>query len=61
VLAVDPEDSDAVLAALDDRGTPAAVVGHVEPGEGVVRDGTAASRPTGDASWPVYERLRERE
>jgi len=60
LLAVDAKDADAVLAALDDRGTPAAVVGHVESGEGVVRDGTAASRPTGDASWPVYERLLER-
>jgi hydrogenase maturation factor len=57
LLAVAPDDTDALLAALDDRGTPAAVVGHVESGEGVERDGQAQSRPDGDAAWPVYEQL----
>lgn len=57
LVAVAPGDADGLVAALDERDTPAAVVGHVEPGSGVERDGEDASRPTGDASWPVYERL----
>jgi hydrogenase expression/formation protein HypE len=57
VVAVAPDDADAVVAALDDRGTPAAVVGQVESGDGVARDGKEQARPGGDASWPVYERL----
>ncbi len=59
VLAVAPGDAAAVVDALADRDTAAAVVGHVESGQGVERDGETASRPTGDASWPVYERLLE--
>lgn len=57
VLAVDPDDVDAVVAALADEDTPAAPVGHVESGDGVVLDGELQARPEGDASWPVYERL----
>jgi len=56
-IAVAPEDADAVVAALDAQDTPAAVVGRVEAGEGVVLDGEPRARPEGDASWPVYERL----
>jgi hydrogenase expression/formation protein HypE len=59
LLAVAPDDADAVVAALDERDTPAAVAGYVESGSGVERDGADASRPAGDASWPAYERLRE--
>ncbi len=57
VIAVDPEDAGAVVTALDERGTPAAVAGRVEAGEGVVLDGERTAPPEGDASWPVYERL----
>ena len=57
VIAVDPESTDAVLAALEDRGTPVAVAGRVEAGSGVELDGRDPGTPTGDASWAVYERL----
>jgi len=57
LIAVAPDSVDPVLAALDERGTPAAVAGHVESGAGVELDGEDAARPAGDASWPVYERL----
>jgi hydrogenase maturation factor len=56
VIAVAPEDADAVVDAVD---SPAAVVGRVEAGEGVVLDGERTDPPDGDASWPVYERLLE--
>jgi hydrogenase expression/formation protein HypE len=59
VIAVDPEDTDAVLDALDARGTPAGVAGRVEAGDGVVVDGRATDPPAGDASWPIYEQLLE--
>ncbi|SNZ05264.1 Hydrogenase maturation factor [Natronoarchaeum philippinense] len=57
LLTVDPEDTDAVVSALEDRGTPVGVAGRVEDGSGVVVDGEAVDAPSGDASWPVYERL----
>ena len=57
VIAVDPADTDAVLSALESRGTPVALVGTVAEGAGVELDGGEFERPTGDASWPVYERL----
>ncbi|MFB6079950.1 MAG: AIR synthase family protein [Haloferacaceae archaeon] len=57
VLAVDPAGTDAVLAALRDRGTPVARVGRVRTGEGVYLDGEALSRPERDPSWEVFERL----
>jgi hydrogenase maturation factor len=57
VLAVDSEHVDGVLDALESRGTPVAVVGSVEEGEGVVVDGEFTDPPEGDSSWPVYERL----
>jgi hydrogenase maturation factor len=57
LLAVDPADADAVVSALESRGTPVGVVGSVEAGSGVVLDGEATEVPDGDSSWPVYERL----
>lgn len=60
LLAVSPDSVDAVVAALEDRGTPVGVAGRVEAGEGVVLDGKRQSPPEGDSSWPVYERLLER-
>lgn len=57
LLAVDPDATDDVLAALEDRGTPVGVVGSVESGEGVLLDGEATDLPSGDSAWPVYGRL----
>ena len=59
VIAVDPDDAEAVAMAISELGTPAAVVGQVVEGEGVVQDGEETELPEGDASWPVYERLLE--
>ncbi|MEF8779433.1 MAG: AIR synthase family protein [Haloferacaceae archaeon] len=58
VIAVDPADTDAVVDAIEGRGTPVGVVGRVEKGSGVVLDGEETTPPARDASWPVYERLR---
>lgn len=61
VAAVDAADAEAVVDALHERGTPAAVVGEVRAAAAdapaVVVDGEATRAPEGDASWPVYERL----
>lgn len=61
VAAVDAGEAAAVVDGLRERGTPAAVVGDVRAVEpdaaAVVVDGEATTAPTGDASWPVYERL----
>ena len=57
LIAVAPERVDAVVSALDERGTPVGVAGRVEEGSGVVLDGEETAAPEGDASWPVYERL----
>jgi hydrogenase expression/formation protein HypE len=57
LVAVDPADTEAVLAALEARGTPVACVGTVAEGAGVVVDGEATEQPTSDSGWPVYERL----
>jgi len=57
LIAVHPDDTDAVVAALEARGTPAGVAGRVKEGSGVVVDGERVAAPSGDAAWPVYERL----
>lgn len=59
LLAVPPAEVDAVVEALEERGTPVGVAGRVEPGSGVVFDGEETTPPDGDTSWPVYERLLE--
>jgi hydrogenase maturation factor len=59
VVAVDPDHTDEVVAALDSAGTPVGVVGSVVAGTGVTLDGDPASRPDGDSSWPVYAALAE--
>jgi hydrogenase expression/formation protein HypE len=48
-----------VVATLEARGTPTAVVGRVQAGGGVLLDGERTTPPTRDASWPVYERLAD--
>jgi len=59
LIAVDPASTEAVVSALRARGTTAAVIGSVETGTGVYRDGSPTEPPVGDASWPVYAALHE--
>jgi len=59
VIAVDPDSTTDVVNSLQDRGSTATVIGGVEEGTGVQRDGVPTDPPAGDASWPVYEALLE--
>ncbi|PSQ40712.1 hydrogenase expression protein [Halobacteriales archaeon QS_9_68_42] len=59
LIAVDPDDTDAVVRALEARGTPVGVAGRVETGSGVTVDGADVEDPDGDSSWAAYERLLE--
>jgi hydrogenase expression/formation protein HypE len=61
VIAVDPDDIDAVRGALEDRGTVVAEIGRVGADEGgngtVLVDGEALDHPRVDPSWDAYARL----
>lgn len=57
VLTVDSEIADDVVAALENRGTRAAVVGQVGAGNGVFVDGEEKSAPDVDPSWEAFARL----
>lgn len=57
LVTVEPEAAGAVVDAVTDRGTPAAVVGEVTAGEGVFVDGERVRPPDSDPSWDVFERL----
>lgn len=57
LITVAPDDADAVVAALEERGTPAAIVGTVSEGDGVFMDGTRVSKPQMDASWAAMAEL----
>jgi hydrogenase maturation factor len=57
VMTVGADGVDDVLAELDARGTPVAVVGEVSDGEGVYVDGDLLEHPGVDPSWAAYERL----
>lgn len=57
VIAVDPDSTDDVVAALRNDGQHVDVIGTVSPGSGVLRDGKETEPPDGDSSWPVYERF----
>ena len=59
LMAVDPADAERVVAALEARDTPAAVVGEVTAGEGVYADGERIEHPDVDQSWAVYRALSE--
>jgi len=48
---------EAIVEALRNRGTTAAVVGSVTDGDGVFVDGEALSAPESDRSWAVFERF----
>ena len=57
LVAVDADDADDVRAALESRGTPAAVVGRIEEGSGAYVDGERVDPPDHDPGWDVYARL----
>lgn len=57
VMTVAAGHEDAVVEALAERGTPAAVVGTVGAGSGVFLDDEALSAPDADPSWDVFDRL----
>ncbi|MFC7072567.1 AIR synthase-related protein [Halovenus rubra] len=57
VIAVQEEKTEAVIETLEARGTSVGIAGRVTDGDGVVLDGSPTDPPSGDASWPVYERL----
>jgi hydrogenase expression/formation protein HypE len=58
LLTVAPADAEAVVAALEARGTPAGVAGTVTEGEGVYVDGERVTKPPMDASWAAMADLR---
>ncbi|NIB98572.1 AIR synthase-related protein [Halobacterium sp. R2-5] len=62
VATVAPGDVDAVLAALDSEGVPAAEVGRVEEAGGarVTADGDPLPEPESDPLWAAYQTGRER-
>ncbi|MFB6207600.1 MAG: AIR synthase family protein [Haloglomus sp.] len=55
LLTVDPSGADAVLAALDDEGIPAADVGEIREGSGLEVDGEAVDHPGVDPFWAAME------
>ena len=57
VVAVAPEDADAVRDALAARGTPVGVAGQVVDGSGVAFRGQEWTDPPRDPSWDAYARL----
>ena len=59
LIAVDADDAEDVVAALETQGTPAAVVGEVVEGSGVYVDGERVEAPERDPSWAAAERLGE--
>lgn len=59
VLAVAPEDCDAVRAAIEARGTPVGVAGEVVAGSGVDFCGEEWREPPRDPSWDAYAELAE--
>jgi hydrogenase expression/formation protein HypE len=61
LVTVEPGDAGAIVAALEEAGTPAAVVGRVSEGEGVYVDGERAEAPEADPSWAAFAALAGRE
>ncbi|MFB6361158.1 MAG: AIR synthase-related protein [Halobacteriales archaeon] len=59
VVTVLPENAEAVVSALAEHGTSAAVCGTVEPGDGVTLDGEPVEPPAEDPSWAAFSRLAE--
>lgn len=61
VVTVPEAEAEAVVDALDARGTDAAAVGSVGDGEGVYRDGQRVEHPDVDPAWAVYADLADRQ
>jgi len=61
VVAVADSDADAVVTALREQGTRAAVVGSVREGDGVYVDGRRRRMPETDPSWAAADRLADGE
>ncbi|MDS0259375.1 AIR synthase family protein [Haloarcula sp. S1CR25-12] len=57
LLTAESGSGEAVVEALERRGTPAAVVGTVTDGDGVFVDGEPLAAPASDPSWAVFERF----
>ena len=57
---VDPSGVDDVLGALDDEGIPAADVGEVVAGSGLVVDGEERDHPGRDPFWAAMEEYAEK-
>lgn len=57
LIAVESGDAADVVAILEKRGTPAAIVGRVRDGSGVYADGQRVEPPATDPSWKAAERL----
>lgn len=60
LLTVAPDGVDDVLAALDAEGIPAAEIGAVTDGEGVLADGAELDHPDVDPSWEVFAEYADR-
>ncbi|RDI72570.1 AIR synthase family protein [Halopelagius longus] len=60
VLTVAPEDTDAIVSALEAEGTPVGVAGRVSEGSGVYADGERIDHPDVDPSWEAYDELARR-
>ncbi|MFB6151851.1 MAG: AIR synthase family protein [Haloarculaceae archaeon] len=60
LAAVDPAGIDDVLAALDDEGIPAADVGEVTEGSGLVVDGEPTDHPGADPFWVAFAEYMEK-
>lgn len=59
LVTVDPADAEAVVEALEARGTSAAVAGAVSDGAGLYVDGERAEPADTDASWAAFRRFSE--
>ncbi|QSG12919.1 Hydrogenase maturation factor [Halapricum desulfuricans] len=59
LISVESGEGETVVAALEERGTPAAVVGRVREGSGVYADGQRVEPPARDPSWKAAERLSQ--
>lgn len=59
VVAVAPDDAGDVIAALEARDTPAARVGSVVEGAGVLLDGEPVEPPPEDQSWAAFATLAD--
>ena len=57
LVAVRPGAVEAVVSALESRGTAVGVAGHVREGEGVLVDGERVHPPAEDESWAAYAAL----